>query len=125
GSAPPTRTSQMNRISYSTGSRKSSFLSERSARLAWGNLLSAFLIFALGIESAQAQSNSQEKPLSLNHLNADEIDVADRAPSLPREVVAIAGTNRGRYWGMIYSFAFSPDGKRIAVGGDKNRVHIF
>jgi len=77
------------------------------------------------LQAQAEQDSSKEKPLSLSHLNAGEIGAEERSPSLPRELVAIAGTNRGRFWGMIYSCAFRPDGKRIAVGGNKKRVLIF
>jgi WD40 repeat protein len=83
-----------------------------------------FLVIEVGIQSAPAQTKD-EKPFSLSHFNPDNIEVDDRCSSLPKELVAIAGTSRGRNSGWIHCIAFSPNGKQIAGAGDGKQVSIW
>ncbi len=102
-----------------------SILLGRMRQKAWTHFASALLLVAFGIQTGQAQNKTDNKFFSLQHFKVEQIDVDDRSPSLPKELVAIAGANRGRGASWIHCITFSPDGKRIAGSGDSNRVVIF
>src|SRR6266478_4104889 len=74
------------------------------------------LLIALGARPGFSQTRPTEKPFSLAHFRPEQIDINDRSPSLPKELVAIAGKNRGRSNDWIRSLSFSPDGKAIELG---------
>jgi WD40 repeat protein/tRNA A-37 threonylcarbamoyl transferase component Bud32 len=59
-------------------------------------------------------------PSPLDHLDADGIPAADRFDGQPKELVGLLGDHRGWDGSLVYSVAYSPDGKWIVSGGDRH-----
>jgi WD40 repeat protein len=77
--------------------------------LSW--IVTTFFCLAFSAPS----SNAQEKPFSLDHLQARLIPAEDRSDLQPKELVAILGSDRGRIWGHSFRpLAFGPGGCTIA-----------
>jgi len=77
-------------------------------------LAPCFISLTLAISISDAQEKILDKPFSLDHLKSNLIPAEDRIALHPKELVAILGSERGRGWGTIGRFTFSPDGKTIA-----------
>jgi WD40 repeat protein len=75
-------------------------------------------------EWVRAAAVMAKAPSPLDKLDRDQIPEEDRLPWLPKEVVAVLGDQRGRHWGLLFSAAFSPDG-RFVVGYDSDSVRLW
>jgi len=66
-----------------------------------------------------------KEPVSLEQLDRSMIPVEDRAPWVPRDVVSILGSNRGRHWHAAMSVAVSPDGRLVATGSRDETIRVW
>jgi WD40 repeat protein len=65
-----------------------------------------------------------EKPavFALDGLDPAKIPAAERFAWQPKELVAVIGEHRGRYWGEVRQVAYSPDGKLVATAGSSGVI---
>src|ERR1051325_2989009 len=58
-------------------------------------------------------------------LDAAAIPELERFAGQPKELVAILGSSRGRYWTSLTCLSYSPDGKQLACGTDWGAICIY
>lgn len=64
-------------------------------------------------------------PPPLDVMEQTEIPPEERHAGQPEELVGVLGVLPGRHWGLVACAAVSPDGKRLATGGDDMRVCLW
>jgi WD40 repeat protein/serine/threonine protein kinase len=61
----------------------------------------------------------------LDRLDAQTVPAEERFENLPAGVVAVLGQHRQRHWLPIGSLTYSPDGKRLATGGNDHAIRLW
>jgi WD40 repeat protein/tRNA A-37 threonylcarbamoyl transferase component Bud32 len=71
-------------------------------------------------QAARAAELLWRLPSPLDHLAPGGIPADDRFDGQPKELVGLLGDHRGWDGGLLYSTAFSPDGKWVVSGGSRH-----
>jgi WD40 repeat protein len=64
-------------------------------------------------------------PSPFDRFRPEQIPAHERFDWQPKELVAIYGEHRQRMWGTVYAVALSPDGKRVAGGGEFDTIRVW